>query len=84
MKRNSFDKLIYAVVGTFILGVLLLFSSHAAFAEAVVAEAGSIKIDQVVDVKMEATPKRIVYRKKKDGTSTLRNVFEAKKEREVN
>ena len=59
-----------------LLLIALFVFSGISSAEPVVATSGVIKIENVLEAKLEATPKTIIYRKSKNGESTIYIKFE--------
>ena len=59
-----------------LLIIALFLISGISSAEPVTATSGVIKIENVLEAKLEATPKTIIYRKNKKGESTLYIKFE--------
>ena len=62
-------KILLVVIAVFLM-------SGISSAEPVTATSGVIKIDNVLEAKIEATPKTIIYRKHKNGESTIYIKFE--------
>ena len=56
--------------------IALFITTGISSAEPVTATSGVIKIENVLEAKLEAVPKTIIYRKNKKGESTLYIKFE--------
>lgn len=56
--------------------LILVCATSVAGAEPVVFEGGLLKIDKVIEAKLEAIPKVIIYRKNGKGESTIYIKFE--------
>ena len=59
-----------------LLLIALVMMTGISSAEPITAASGVIKIENVLEAKLEATPKTIIYRKSKNGESTIYIKFE--------